>query len=468
MRRDEEAMRRYEEAMRRYEEAMRRDEEAMRRYEEAMRRLGEACSQIAALLFKMMSAALYGLNEKSRTSVSCVWNQFYRKRNAVRVLSTSVENDDGFDAAEALRSLKRICPSACILTKDDSDTDTASDDEDLPPVLSRFHEVEHESLCPTDLEDKCQRFVRDFQVLPQQVMNLEAMTKGQQDSVLWQRQRRGRITATAAHDVLTLKQATTKSNELKRIMKYNVCDLSRLDDIKFGRQHEETASHEHFNVSDCGLFVDSTFPLFAATPDVLRECSCHGKGRLKIKCSYKHRDSKIEDIKDQSFYLNSDNKMKTNHRYYSQIQFQMYVCGKTYCDFVVFTYKGIKLKQRRFLPKDHITVDVSGILSSTDPDFLSDVDSTEVFQVMAVKSVYCYQCCDRPACINEKIADGKCPSCNKMPDTEQHYGSAMVILKKKKRFSQVRFFVDNLKKLFEKTTKTSKQPEHELRKIANV
>ncbi|WAQ95819.1 hypothetical protein MAR_028509 [Mya arenaria] len=111
----------------------------------------------------------------------------------------------------------------------------------LPHVLSRFHEVEHESLCHTDLEDKCQRFVRDFQVLPQQVMNLEAMTKGQQDSVLWQRQRRGRITATAAHDVLTLKQATTKSNELKRIMKYNVCDLSRLDDIKFGRQHEETA-----------------------------------------------------------------------------------------------------------------------------------------------------------------------------------------------------------------------------------
>ncbi|WAQ94074.1 hypothetical protein MAR_006545, partial [Mya arenaria] len=308
--------------------------------------LGEACSHIAALLFKMMSAALYGLNEKSRTSVSCAWNQFYRKKvqpkpvdminfdnpkplrkkRRRRVLSTSVENDDGFDAAEAPRSIKRICPSACILTKGDSDTDTASEDEDLPPVLSRFHEVEHESLSPTDLADKCQRFVRDFQVLPQQVMNLEAMTKGQQDSVLWQRQRRGRITATTAHDVLTLKQATTKSNVLKKIMKYHECDLSRLDAIKFGRQHEETArsmysdkmrqGHENFNVSECGLFVDSTFPLFAATPDGLRECSCHGKGLVEIKCSYKHRDSKIEDIKDQSFFLNSDNKLKTNHRYY--------------------------------------------------------------------------------------------------------------------------------------------------------
>ncbi|WAQ95041.1 hypothetical protein MAR_007512, partial [Mya arenaria] len=45
---------------------------------------------------------------------------------------------------------------------------------------------------------------------------------------------------------------------------------------------------------------------------------------------------------------------------------------------------------------------------------------------------------------NEKIANGKRPSCNKMSDIEQHYGSAMVILKKK----TVRFFMDNLKKLF--------------------
>ena len=38
------------------------------------------------------------------------------------------------DEEEALRQLKLICPEACILTKTDSDTDTASDDEDLPPV----------------------------------------------------------------------------------------------------------------------------------------------------------------------------------------------------------------------------------------------------------------------------------------------------------------------------------------------
>ncbi|WAR20997.1 hypothetical protein MAR_014971 [Mya arenaria] len=108
--------------------------------------------------------------------------------------------------------------------------------------------------------------------------------------------------------------------------------------------------------------------------------------------------------------------------------------------------------QPHFLPKDHFTVDVSGILSSTDPDFLSDVDSHEDFQVMAVQSVYCYNCCDRPAINSRQVINPeerrKCSSCNNMPDTEQHYGSAMVILKKRDRFLQVRFFMDNLKTLF--------------------
>ncbi|KAH3878976.1 hypothetical protein DPMN_002877 [Dreissena polymorpha] len=46
------------------------------------------------------------------------------------------DSDDDFDDEAALRALKRLCPNACVLTKDDSDTDTASDDEDMPPVGS--------------------------------------------------------------------------------------------------------------------------------------------------------------------------------------------------------------------------------------------------------------------------------------------------------------------------------------------
>lgn len=42
--------------------------------------------------------------------------------------------EDDIDEEEMFRQLKQICPNACVLTKNDSDTDTASDDEDLPQV----------------------------------------------------------------------------------------------------------------------------------------------------------------------------------------------------------------------------------------------------------------------------------------------------------------------------------------------
>lgn len=45
-----------------------------------------------------------------------------------------MESDDEFDENAAFQELKQILPTACILTKADSDTDTASEDEDLPPV----------------------------------------------------------------------------------------------------------------------------------------------------------------------------------------------------------------------------------------------------------------------------------------------------------------------------------------------
>ena len=53
------------------------------------------------------------------------------------------------------------------------------------------------------------------------------------------------------------------------------------------------------------------------------KCDCCNQGLLEIKCCYKHRDQKIEDIIDNTFYLDHDLKLKKSHHYYTQIQFQM-------------------------------------------------------------------------------------------------------------------------------------------------
>jgi hypothetical protein len=47
---------------------------------------------------------------------------------------TADSDENDLDVSSMFRELRQIHPSACVLLKDDSETDTASEDEDLPPV----------------------------------------------------------------------------------------------------------------------------------------------------------------------------------------------------------------------------------------------------------------------------------------------------------------------------------------------
>ncbi|XP_052212253.1 uncharacterized protein LOC127831324 [Dreissena polymorpha] len=82
------------------------------------------------------------------------------------------------DEEEALRRLKKVCPDACIILKNDSDTDTASDDEDMPPILVREHKLSKEKLSAEEVTRECQNIMADFKVTPVQASNLENMTRG--------------------------------------------------------------------------------------------------------------------------------------------------------------------------------------------------------------------------------------------------------------------------------------------------
>ena len=220
--------------------------------------------------------------------------------------------------------------------------------------MTKFHEVEYSTLSPEGLKEKCTTFLRDFKPTETQITNLEMMTRAQSESCLWKRHREGRITATVVHDIKTMK---TESSDvvLKRVMKYNERNLSKVEAISFGLYNERNAKklycsamkskHTDFQLRNCGLVIDGACPIFAASPDGVRHCTCHGKGLLEVKCSFKHKDldvSKIVEI-DPTFYLDKELKLKQSHRYYTQVQFQMYVCHVTFCDFVVFTLNGISV-----------------------------------------------------------------------------------------------------------------------------
>jgi hypothetical protein len=67
------------------------------------------------------------------TDIDFTSPRYGKRKRKNRNINTSFQQ---VDEAEALRLLKRACPNSCLLTKDESETETASDDEDLPKVIS--------------------------------------------------------------------------------------------------------------------------------------------------------------------------------------------------------------------------------------------------------------------------------------------------------------------------------------------
>ncbi|XP_074662685.1 uncharacterized protein LOC141915162 [Tubulanus polymorphus] len=132
-------------------------------------------------------------------------------------------------------------------------------------------------------------------------------------------------------------------------------DLSHVPAIKYGREYESKAVDRYVqymqnigNPVTCiesGLVVHPYVPWLGASPD--RKCidSKVGLGLLEVKCPYSFRDIKPQgacsnptfccEEKGNKYFLRKD------HDYYAQIQGQLALTGLTWCDFLVYTSKGM-------------------------------------------------------------------------------------------------------------------------------
>jgi hypothetical protein len=158
----------------------------------------------------------------------------------------------------------------------------------------------------------------------------------------------GKVTGTKAHDVLTRRDTTIPDNLVKRIVGYVSYDLSKKGAVKWGIQHEDecrqaysshqTHQHINFKIELSGFAINSQHPFLGATPDGIISCDGCGKGALEIKCPFKHRQNCATD---NDFCLDSSLHLKHKHRYYTQIQLQMFLTKSQYCDFVVYTKQSM-------------------------------------------------------------------------------------------------------------------------------
>lgn len=205
------------------------------------------------------------------------------------------------------------------------------------------------------LEDKCAFLKGTLPAASEgDIQKIADLTRNQHETELWHTARHGRITASTCHDVktrmATLQRDPTQSadNLVRRLLYPKPINTPAM---MIGRNWEGKAlhrygtmmeeQHEGFLLSKSGFFVSQDIHL-GASPDGLVSCKCHQPGLVEIKCAVKHwnKDPKSREVMEALPYLVKSEKsyvMNTNHKYYSQVQFQMGVTGRKWCDFVVFT-----------------------------------------------------------------------------------------------------------------------------------
>ena len=249
---------------------------------------------------------------------------------------------------DVLTELHSLVPNAAFFTTiapmGDAIPTFQTVENHYPPLLT---EVQCDSV--SNVTENCANFVNSYVVTEEQSANLEQATRDQAISTLWYQHRNGRITASKAHDVLTLRPTTSPQNLVRRIMGYSSYDLSKKDAVKWGLDHEDECrtlftgymetAHPNFKCRPSGFKVNSNHPFLGASPDGVTSCDCCGEGTLEIKCPFKHRNITVREAanNDRDFCLDANLQLKPSHRYYTQVQFQMYIANVDHCDFVVFT-----------------------------------------------------------------------------------------------------------------------------------
>ena len=99
----------------------------------------------------------------------------------------------------------------------------------------------------------------------------------------------------------------------------------------WGSEHEQVAECQYTNlmknthsnslVVDIDIFMSSTYPYLAASPNGIVSCSCCGVGCLEINCPHCDREKSIDNIVQKSSCIEKVNNnyiLKENHQYLSK------------------------------------------------------------------------------------------------------------------------------------------------------
>lgn len=341
--------------------------------------LDECCSHIAAVLFALETSArirkeatvtdspaywMYPSSEKLDAPYKRIRDMDFqsavkkRKECDAKPQPTTSSRSDissptKHEESMFLKELNAVMPNSAILSLTDVFSENfvpKSVTKDWPQDLSELYDSElgGRDLTREEIDDICNNTT--IVVTKQQAELVESETRKQVSSAKWHKYRTGRITASNMHAVCHTNIDHPSVSLVKRICApASVAFTSAATD--WGTRKETVAKkvytakmnteHTNFACQEAGLILNENYPQFGASPDGHTTCDCCGKGCLEIKCPFSMRDKPRLDISwlvdsGSSSETNSVKKLDRNHPYYSQIQMQLFLSNRQFCDFFVW------------------------------------------------------------------------------------------------------------------------------------
>jgi hypothetical protein len=187
---------------------------------------------------------------------------------------------------------------------------------------------------------------------------IEQSTLEQANSDIWFEQRRKRITASFAGKIFKLKDTTDNTEILNKLFDRNQWKGTK-EAKEYGKQNESIAieAYEelmgfpkgHVKKAGFVVYIDSNEQsfngIFGASPDGY----VGSDGLVEIKCPFSLRDAEPKDWpvkskQNSSIIFSKDGSftLKQTHEHYHQVVMQLYVTGRQFCDYVIWTPHGIE------------------------------------------------------------------------------------------------------------------------------
>jgi len=200
-----------------------------------------------------------------------------------------------------------------------------------------------------------------FEVGENSINSIESATRKQSNSERWKNERKYRFTASRFrliskrqrnHDKFARELINPKpfsSSHVEHGLKLKPIALREYEKIMLTRKTP-------VKVLTCSLVISQHMPILAGLPGarVVDFGSERHFGLAEVKCpESKYHVTPLEACEDRTFCceaVNGQCKLKRDHSYFAQVHSQIGVSGASWCDFIVYTKKGISVERIAFDP----------------------------------------------------------------------------------------------------------------------